>query len=169
MRALFGILSTLILSFNSSAQADPGLDYVPPTCSTGIRSDSYGLGLYWGTLGNPAARSPETDSLCFDLGRARGKDLRADGCSAGEVHQGWEYGWTVTPTVGTACFSAGYAAGQAWLNFGARESRIGEAPEACVLLYRKGFLDARSGRVPEVSLSWSYQETHCFLLGHFEG
>ena len=161
-------LATATAPLPLSAQA---IEFTPPRCGWSVGSDSYGLGLEWGVLDRGDATPMPVNADCFELGRARGSQLRAEGCSEREFRDGHRRGWQVDPgsSAGTACYAAGYASGVAWLDFGARLRNEAWATWECILRYGDGVADHQNDRPSQTPSDWNATEVHCYQLGYWEG
>jgi hypothetical protein len=138
-------------------------------CQLGYRFDSYGRGLESAFSGKNL-RPRLNDEACFRLGLQKGNELKkAVGVECDrDFRDGRRLGFGVdTPSAGTECFNAGYAAGEAALHVGAREADEKAVGAVCVGEYRRGEKDARNLSVAEPGLG--RRPAECYNTGYFDG
>jgi hypothetical protein len=162
------VISALLASSAALAQGYPvGLF---PACGQGYLSDAFGLGVeeaITGTVVSPKAPNEQCHELGVEYGKQQlAQSGDADEC-ASDFAEGHEQGLAVSEdSAGSGCYVAGYQAGEAELDNGARWDN-GSVSEECQSAYDRGYREGEH-LVSRVDTT-DQPEEQCYGIGYYDG
>lgn len=168
------VIASFLISTEGFSSTEGG-EYQPPLyplCTFSYRFDSFGRGIEAGFFAEDL--KPELlDTVCYKLGVERGKkltvtyELNRAQCE-GDFNSGRKEGlkWSSYAS-GNECYIAGYNAGLAALNVGAREANVELVGLKCVAAYKRGKQDSEKNLAVEASTN--SVETNCYMTGYNDG
>jgi len=140
-------------------------------CEVSYRHTSYGRGLQGGFTDRDL-RPQLVDEGCYQLGVEEGQSLAARSIESPTCEVDFKQNFNrglrgEVDYVGNECMSAGYLAGEAALEMGAREALVDVVGERCVDEYARGKTDARAFRMGTPRSS--QPEMQCYMTGFDDG
>jgi hypothetical protein len=163
------VFSAITLALMASSQPAHSASY--SSCGDSFHWDSYGRGTRSAFSGKADLRPRLNDEACYQYGLSQGLQLKAssDASCDDSFARGRAEGVRYSQNqAGNACYVLGFNAGRADLNIAAREGDSSVAGSACVLAYRKGAEDYRSGLANDPTDFDGAKVRGCYGLGWYE-